>query len=105
MPCANAGHLLVVNASHPHKPVQQAQVEALIQEEADWYAGRQGIPRRTYLRSPSGMAAAFLAMNQVHGEVYNVDTNEAEESGDSTSTEGRDQGQIYLRRSYTPRPR
>jgi len=26
------------------------------------------------------MAAAFLAMNQVHGEVYNVDTDEAEDS-------------------------
>ena len=63
----------------PPQTQQQAQVESLIQEEAEMYAGRQGIPRQTYLRSSSGMAAAFLAMNQVHGEVYNVDTDEAED--------------------------
>ena len=80
MPCANAGHLIVANASPPPQTQQQAQVELLIQEEADLYASRQGIPRQTYLRSPSGMAAAFIAMNQVHGEVYNVDTDEAEDS-------------------------
>ena len=63
----------------PPQTQQQAQVESLIQEEADRYASRQGISRRTYLRSSSGMAAAFLVMNQVHGEVYNVNTDEAED--------------------------
>ena len=35
--------------------------------------------RRLYLRSQSGMAAAFLAMNQVFGNVYSVDSTEAED--------------------------
>ena len=35
----------------PPQTRQQVQVEALIQEEADLYASRQGIPRQTYLRS------------------------------------------------------
>ena len=77
----------------PPQTRHQAQVEALIQDEADLYASRQGIPRRTYLRSHSGMAAAFLAMNQVHGEVYNVDTDEAEdpEAAQARKDETKDQ--------------
>ena len=63
----------------PPQTRQQAQVESLIQEKANLYAGHQGMPRRPYLRSPSGMAVAFLAMNQVFGDVYNVDSAEAED--------------------------
>ena len=57
----------------------QSRVEALIQEKAELYSSRQGMSRRPYLRSRSGMAAAFLAMNEVHGDVYSVDAEEAED--------------------------
>ena len=89
----------------PPQTRQQAQVESLIQAEAGLYAGRQGIPRQTYLRSSSGMAAAFLAMNQVHGRGLQRRYRRSRRSGGSGCTEGRDQEPIYLRRSYPPRSR
>ena len=63
----------------PRQSRRQAQAEALMREKTDFYAGRQGMPRQRYLRSPSGMAAAFMAMNQVYGNVYRVDSAEAED--------------------------
>ena len=63
----------------PPQTRQQTQVESLIQEKANFYADQQGMSRRLYLRSQSGMAAAFLAMNQVFGNVYSVDSTEAED--------------------------
>ena len=63
----------------PRQSRRQAQAEALMREKTDFYAGRQGMPRQRYLRSPSGMAAAFMAMNQVYGNVYRVDPAEAED--------------------------
>jgi predicted TIM-barrel fold metal-dependent hydrolase len=56
---------------------KQRQVEGLIKELADKYGKHQGVDRRTFLRSASGMAAAFLAMNQVFGPVWNVTEAEA----------------------------
>ena len=49
----------------PPQSRRQAQAEVLMREKTDFYAGRQGMPRQRYLRSPSGMAAAF-------GDVYRV---------------------------------
>ena len=63
----------------PPQTRQQLQVESLIQENAHLYARRQGLDRNSYLRSHSGMASAFLAMNQVFGEVYDIDSVEAED--------------------------
>ena len=63
----------------PPQSRRQAQAEVLMREKTDFYAGRQGMPRQRYLRSPSGMAAAFMAMNQVYGDVYRVDPAEAED--------------------------
>ena len=74
----------------PAQTRRQARVEWLLQRDADLHAGRQGIARSRYLRSQSGMAAAFLAMNQVYGEVYEVapveaaDRDAAEERRDAT---------------------
>ena len=63
----------------PPQTRQQVQVESLIQENAQVYARRQGLERQSYLRSRSGMASAFLAMNKVFGEVYEIDPAEAED--------------------------
>ena len=60
----------------PPQSRRQAQAKVLMREKTDFYAGRQGMPRQRYLRSPSGMAAAFMAMNQVYGDVYRVDPAE-----------------------------
>jgi len=57
----------------------QRRVEARIQELADTYGRRLGMDRRQFLKTSSGMAAAFLAMNQVFGPIFNVAEAEAAE--------------------------
>jgi uncharacterized protein len=56
---------------------QQRQVEARIKEMADQYAHKLNMDRRSFLKSASGLAVAFLAMNQVFGPVWNVSEAEA----------------------------
>ena len=51
---------------------RQKRVEARIQELADDASKRLGVSRRTFLASTGGMAAAFLAMNEVFGRVFNI---------------------------------
>ena len=58
---------------------QQRQVEARIIAMADELGGHQGLDRRRFLASASGMAAAFVAMNDVYGPVFGVNRAEAAE--------------------------
>lgn len=58
---------------------QQRQVEARIKELADHHGRRQGLERRRFLATASGMAASFLAMNQVFGPLFEVSEAEAAE--------------------------
>ena len=58
---------------------QQSQVEARIKQLADEYGKKQGLSRRQFLGSASGMAAAFLAMNEVFGSLFMVNKAEAAE--------------------------
>ena len=51
---------------------KQKQVEARIQELAESGSKRLGIDRRRFLASTGGMAAAFLAMNDVFGRFFDV---------------------------------
>jgi hypothetical protein len=60
----------------PQTP-QQRQVEARIKELADTHGPRQGLDRRRFLQTSCGMAAAFLAMNNVFGNVFDVSEAEA----------------------------
>lgn len=55
----------------PQTMDQQA-VERLILEMADDYGRRLGLSRRAFLQTTGGMAAAFLAMNRVFGESFQV---------------------------------
>jgi predicted TIM-barrel fold metal-dependent hydrolase len=55
----------------------QKRVEARIASLADELGARQGLDRRGFLASASGMAAAFLAMNEVYGAVFDVSRAEA----------------------------
>lgn len=57
--------------------VMQKQVEDRLAEMGDRLAKRQGISRRRFFQTASGMAAAFLAMNQVYGKLFAVDEAEA----------------------------
>ncbi|MBX5453929.1 MAG: amidohydrolase [Acidobacteriia bacterium] len=60
----------------PQTP-QQRKVEARIKDLADTFGRKLGMDRRNFLRSSCGMAAAFLAMNDVFGEIFQVKPAEA----------------------------
>jgi predicted TIM-barrel fold metal-dependent hydrolase len=65
----------------PPQTPQQKQVEARIKELADEAGKRHGMDRRQFLASSAGMAAAFMAMNDVFGPMYNVAHAEVNEPG------------------------
>ena len=65
----------------------QGRVEGLIQEYNEKYAKYQGVDRRTFLKSASGFAAAFLGINKVFGPVFGVSEAEAAEDKVLVSTE------------------
>jgi uncharacterized protein len=56
---------------------QQQQVEAQIKELADRHAAKLGMDRRRFLRTGCGMAAAFMALNTVFGNLFVVSEAEA----------------------------
>ncbi len=63
----------------PPQSDEQKAYEARLREIADRASRRQGLSRRTFLRTGSGMAAALLALNQVHGDAYDVLPDEVED--------------------------
>ncbi|MDP6013578.1 MAG: amidohydrolase family protein [Alphaproteobacteria bacterium] len=60
----------------PQTP-KQKQVEARLTELAELHGKKQGLDRRAFLQSSCGMAAAFVAMNEVYGNVFDVSEAEA----------------------------
>ncbi len=64
----------------PQTP-EQKRVEARIKAIADELGPRHGMNRRQFLGSAAGMAAAFVAMNDVFGPIYNVASAETSEPG------------------------
>jgi predicted TIM-barrel fold metal-dependent hydrolase len=60
---------------------EQQRVEARIKEMADQFSPRHGVSRRGFLASAAGMAAAFMAMNEVFGPLFEVSAAEAQQPG------------------------
>jgi uncharacterized protein len=58
---------------------RQRKVEDRIKDLADTIGPKLGMDRRQFLRTSSGMAAAFLAMNEVFGPLFRVNAAEAAE--------------------------
>jgi len=56
----------------------QRRVEARIKELGGELARKQGMTRRRFFQTASGMAAAFLVMNEVYGPLYEVSRAEAQ---------------------------
>jgi uncharacterized protein len=56
---------------------RQKQVEHRLAEMGDRLAKRHAVSRRRFFQTASGMAAAFLAMNQVYGNLFDVTEAEA----------------------------
>ena len=63
-----------------HMPIPQTEdqkkVEARIKEIADQASKKLNISRRQFLAGTGGMAAGFLAMNEVYGQMFKVDEDE-----------------------------
>jgi uncharacterized protein len=56
---------------------QQRKVEARLKEMGTQLARKQGMSRRLFFKTAAGMAAAFLAMNEVYGKLFEVTSAEA----------------------------
>jgi predicted TIM-barrel fold metal-dependent hydrolase len=65
----------------PAQTERQKQVEARIKELADQLSKNHGMSRRRFLSSSAGMAAAFMAFNDVFGPLFDVGVAEAAEPG------------------------
>jgi uncharacterized protein len=61
----------------PQTP-RQREVEARTKALGDSLARRHGVSRRQFFQTASGMAAAFLAMNEVYGALFDVTRAEAQ---------------------------
>src|SRR5579863_14233 len=56
---------------------QQKAVEARLIELSDRLAKRQGLSRRRFFQTAAGMAASFVAMNEVFGHYFDASIAEA----------------------------
>jgi hypothetical protein len=56
---------------------KQQEVEARLKELSDRLAGNQGLSRRRFFQTASGMAASFVVMNQVFGHLFEATIAEA----------------------------
>src|SRR3982751_953369 len=75
---------------------EQQRVEARIKELSDDLSPRHGMNRRQFLASSAGMAAAFLAMNEVFGSVFDVSLAEAAQPGVAADRAGALAGQFIV---------
>ncbi|MBA4210203.1 MAG: amidohydrolase [Parvibaculum sp.] len=55
---------------------EQREVEARLLAMADELGGKRGLSRRRFFQTASGMAASFLAMNQVYGPLFSASAAE-----------------------------
>ena len=56
---------------------RQREVEARLKEMADALAKRQGLSRRRFFQTAAGMAASFVAINEVFGPLFEANAAEA----------------------------
>ncbi len=56
---------------------KQRRVEARLKELSDTLAKRQGVSRRRFFQTAAGMAASFVAMNEVFGHLFDASLAEA----------------------------
>jgi len=79
----------------PQTP-EQERVEARIKQLSDDLSPKHGMNRRQFLASSAGMAAAFLALNEVFGRVFDVSVAEAQQPGVAAARSGALAGQFIV---------
>ena len=62
----------------PQSPAQR-EVEARVKALGDELGRKQGLSRRKFFATAAGMAAAFVAMNEVYGPLFDVSRAEAQD--------------------------
>jgi hypothetical protein len=60
----------------PPPSAELIEVEARLKALSEQEAARQGISRRDFFRSGSGMAASLVVLNQVFGRCYEVEADD-----------------------------
>ncbi|HEV8142818.1 MAG TPA: amidohydrolase family protein [Methylomirabilota bacterium] len=80
----------------PPQTREQRRVEARVKDLAGDLSRRHGMNRRQFLASSAGMAAAFLAMNEVFGPVFEVSPAEAQTPGVADARAGALAGQFIF---------
>jgi predicted TIM-barrel fold metal-dependent hydrolase len=63
----------------PPQTPEQLQYEARLKDISEAAAKAQGLDRRSFLRTGSGMAAALVALNEVFGNCYDVNADEVQD--------------------------
>lgn len=93
LPASPVPTRMVSNGEFTPRPQtdEQRAVERRMAELADRYGVRWGMDRRTFLKTASGFALAFLAMNDVYGMVFAVDEEEAADPDAAAARRLRDQ--------------
>src|SRR4029453_10592753 len=56
---------------------RQREVESRLLARAEHAGGKQGLNRRKFFQTAAGMAASFVAMNEVYGPLFDVSRAEA----------------------------
>jgi len=74
----------------------QRNVEVRLEAIADESGHRLGLDRRAFLRTSCGMAAAFVALNDVFGPLFKVDPAEAREPAAAAARAGSLSGQFIF---------
>ena len=66
---------MVSNGEYPPLPqtLNQQRVEARVNDLADVAARKLGVSRRSFLLGSGGMAASFMAMNEIYGPYFDID--------------------------------
>src|SRR5262249_21252382 len=82
---------MVSNAEFNPLPQNDAQrkVESRIKEMGEKTGKSLGLDLQRFLRTPCGMAAAFVAMNEAYGPRFAVDRDEAKDPGAATARQSR----------------
>ena len=56
----------------PPQSAQQKEVEARLLDMGDTLGDKQGLSRREFFQTAAGMAAAFVAMNDTFGAIFDA---------------------------------
>lgn len=72
---------------------RQRRVEQHISELGERFGRKHGLNRRDFLKTSSGMAAAFLAMNEIYGAIFDVAEAEASDFDAALARAARTAGQ------------